>query len=103
MSVDRRKRNEVRGILAQLEASGLSQREFAEREGISASTLAYWIRREKVENKLRQDSELVEVVAPAASEDNSATFTAIFGEVRIEIPRDATAEEWQLLREVWAS
>lgn len=103
MSVDRKKRNEVRGILAQLESSGLSQREFAEREGISTSTLAYWIRREKLESKLRQETELVEVAAPEAPEDHSTTFTAIFGEVRIEIPRDATAEEWQLLREVWAS
>ena len=54
-------RPEVRGIVAQFHASGLSQREFAEQEGVPASTLAYWIRRERLERQLRGDTALVAV------------------------------------------
>ncbi len=31
-----------RGLLAELEASGLSQREFAEKRGVPAGTLSFW-------------------------------------------------------------
>lgn len=98
MGVDR---NDVRGILAQLEASGLSQREFGEREGIPSSTLAYWIRRERVEREARGETALVAVSTPTSGGDS--VFAVEFDGVRIEVPRNATVEEWRRLREAWAS
>ncbi len=95
------RKQEVRGILAQFHASGLSQREFAEQEGVSLSTLTYWLRRERLEREISGETTLV-----AVSDQSTASATGFileFGEFRIEIPRDASVEEWQRLREVWAT
>ena len=94
------RRQQARGILEQFKASGLSQREFAEREGVSASTLAYWLRRERLEAEIQGETALVAVSSPSPSE---AGFVLEIGEVRIELPRDTSVEEWCRLREGWAS
>ncbi len=95
------RKQEVRGILAQFHASGLSQREFAEQEGVSLSTLTYWLRRERLEREISGETTLVAV---SDQPTGSATgFILEFGEFRIEVPRDASVEEWQRLREVWAT
>ena len=97
-----KRRKKPSGIRAQLEASGLTQREFAEREGISTSTLTYWLRREKLEAEIEAREEtLAEVEVPVLAA--AASYVVTFGDLRIEVPRDATDEEWQRLRRVWAS
>jgi transcriptional regulator with XRE-family HTH domain len=94
------RRQRARGILAQFKESGLSQREFAAQEGVSASTLAYWIRRERLEQEIRGETALVAVSTASPS---AMGFVIEIGEVRIELPRDTTVEEWSRLREAWAS
>lgn len=94
-------KRERRGVVAQFHACGLSQREFAEQEGVPPSTLAYWLRRDRLEREIGGDTALVAVTKEPRS---SATgFTLEFGEFRIEVPRDASVEDWQRLREAWAS
>lgn len=95
------KRKAARGIIAQFRGSGLSQRQFARQEGVSLSTLAYWIRRERLEEELNGETELVAVSEPSTSSVDN--FVVEFGEFRIEVPRNASVEEWQRLREAWAS
>ena len=98
-----RRKTKPSGIRAQLEASGLTQREFAEREGISTSTLTYWLRREKLENEAAaQEETLAEVELPAFVAGR-AGYVVTCGDLRIEVPRDATDEEWERIRRVWAS
>ena len=97
-----KRRKKPSGIRSQLEASGLTQREFAEREGISTSTLTYWLRREKLEGEVSaQEETLAEIELPAVAVRTGYVVT--LGDLRIEVPRDATDEEWQQLRRVWAS
>ena len=91
---------EVRGILAQFHASALSQREFAKQEGVALSTLTYWLRRERLEREIAGSTALVAVAeAPSPS---GGSFILGVGELRIEVPRDVSVEEWQRLREAWA-
>ena len=92
---------EASGVLAQFHASGLNQREFAEQEGVPLSTLTYWLRRERLEREIAGETALVAV----AEEPTSLVtgFVLEFGDLRIEVPRDASVEEWQRLREAWAS
>ncbi len=97
------RRQEVRGILAQLERSGLTQREFAEREGISTSTLQYWLRRERLEREISGETALVAVTPTSPSTLVAVGFIIECGDLRIEVPRDASVEEWQRLREALAS
>ncbi len=98
------RRPHVRGILAQFHASGFSQREFAEREGVSLSTLTYWLRRERLERKIKVEPRETALVAVAETPKVSEScFVVEFGEFRIEVPRDASLEEWQRLRQAWAS
>ena len=90
-----------RGILAQYRSSGLTQREFADREGVPLSTLTYWHRRERLERKVAGETTLV-----AIAEEPKISVTGFIleiGEFRIEVPRDTSVEEWQRLREAWAS
>ena len=100
MAEKRDRKKEARGILAQFRASGLTQREFAEQQGVSASTLAYWIRRERLEKKLQGETTLVAVTEDS---DDTQVFIVTRGDLRIEVPRDASVEEWRRLREAWAS
>ena len=94
-------KKESRGVLVQFHASGLSQRQFAEQEGVPLSTLVYWLRRERLEREIAGETALVAVTEEAVP---SATgFIVEFGGFRIEVPRDASVEEWQRLREAWAS
>ncbi len=95
------RKHEVRGILAQFHASGLSQREFAKQQGVSPSTLTYWLRRERLEREIAGETALV-AVAEAPSPSTGA-FVLEFDGLRIEVPRDASVEEWRRLREAWAS
>jgi hypothetical protein len=92
---------EVRGILAQFHASGLTQREYAKQEGVPVSTLTYWLRRERLERELAGETTLVAV--SEAPESGGSGFILTHGELRIEVPRDASVEEWRRLREAWAS
>jgi len=94
-------RKESRGILAQFHASGLTQREFAEQQEVSLSTLTYWLRRERLEREVAGETALVAVAE--ASSSSTGDFVVGFGEVRIEVPRDVSVEEWQRLREAWVS
>ncbi len=99
---DRESRQKAaRGILAQYRASGLTQRKFAKQEGVSLSTLTYWLRRERLERKIADDGALVEVAEVPSSSGSS--FILQYGEFRIEVPRDASVEEWQRLREALSS
>ncbi len=94
-------KQESRGIVAQFHASGLTQRRFAEQEGVPLSTLTYWIRRDRLERKVSGDTALV-----AVAEESGMSGTVFILElegIRIEVPRDASVEEWQRLREAWAS
>ena len=43
--------HEWKRLLRELERSGLSQREFAERRGVSVHTLRYWIYRSRAEQQ----------------------------------------------------
>ena len=94
-----------RGVLAQYHASGLTQTEFAKREGVALSTLTYWLRRERLEQKLKGETALVAVTEEQEPKPALPLTGFIFecGDIRIEVPRDATAAEWQRLREAWAS
>ena len=53
------RKEEAKGILAQFRASGLSQREFAKQQGVSVSTLTYWLRRERLEREIAGETALV--------------------------------------------
>lgn len=97
----RSSKRERGGILSQYRASGLTQREFAEREGVAISTLSYWLRRERVESELTGDTALVAVTNQTPS--SVGAFVLEFGGLRIEVPRDASIEDWQKLKEVWAT
>lgn len=95
------RKQKPRGILAQFHASGLTQRVFAEQEGVPLSTLTYWLRRERLERKIAGETALVAVaVGPEASVTG---FVVEFGEFRIEVPRNASVEEWQRLRQAWTA
>ena len=97
------RRNEVRGILAQFRKSGLTQRAFAKQEGVSLSTLTYWIRRDRLEQEIRDTSSLVEVAPPAPpSPLSSGAFVLDLDGFRLEIPRDVSIEELRRLKEAWA-
>ncbi len=97
MATKKNRQEEARGILAQFHASGLTQREFAKQQGVPGSTLTYWIRRERLEREISGETALVAVSeAPTGSVTN---FILRYGEFRIEVPRDASIEEWQRLRE----
>lgn len=96
------RRAEVRGIIAEWEASGLSQAAFAKREGIVVNTLRYWIKRERLEQQLRGvegESRLAEVTLAPGRERSSQPFRVVLGPLVVEIPRDTTTEEWKRLRE----
>ncbi|MGE3164366.1 MAG: hypothetical protein AB7O52_05650 [Planctomycetota bacterium] len=93
-------RRKATGILEQYRTSGLSQREFADREGVSASTLAYWLRRERLERQARGKTALV-AVAPVPC--SRSAFVLERDGLRIEVPRDVSAEEWRVLLEAWGS
>ena len=94
-------KQEVKSILAQFHASGLSQREFAHQKGVAVSTLSTWLRRERLEREVAGETALVAV---AETTSGRPDFFAIeLGELRIEVPRDVSVEEWRRLREAWAS
>ena len=94
-------KKESRGILAQFHASGLTQRQFAEQEGVPLSTLSYWIRRDRLERKISGDTTLVAVAEESGT--SGTTFILEFEGIRMEVPRDVSVEEWQRLREAWTS
>ena len=98
-----KRRKRARGILAQFKKSGLSQREFAEQEGVSLSTLSYWLRRERLEKELRGETALVAVAPTPVIEVRPGLFVLELGGLRLEVPRDVTIEEWRRIREAWAS
>ena len=96
------RRKEVRGILAQFQKSGLTQRAFAEQQCVSLSTLTYWIRRDRMEQEIRGTTSLVEVELPAPLSPSSRYFVVDFDGFRFEIPRDVSVEELRRLKEAWA-
>ena len=100
-------RKQRQSLIAQMKSSGLSQREFAEREGVPLSTLTYWMRRERLEKELAGDTELVAVTEEPASTATTVSMDSCFilecGGCRVEVPRDASVEEWQRLREALVS
>jgi hypothetical protein len=98
-----RGQSEVRGILAQFRASGLTQRAFAKQEGVSLSSLSYWLHKERLEQELGGDTALVAVTEEPSTTVSTDGFVLELGELRIEVPRNVTAEEWRRLRDAWAS
>lgn len=102
-----RSRAEVTAILRRLERSGKSQRAFSEDEGISASTLAFWVRRERLEGRDEpQDAPLGRTTLVALAGEpvrSSDSFEVELGDVVIRLPRDVSAREWRRLRKAWGS
>ena len=76
--------DEVRGILAQLSQSGLSQREFAKREGVALSTLVYWLRRDRLARELAGEPEFVAVAAPSTAPVTSRFLSRKIGGISNE-------------------
>ena len=68
-------KQESRGVLAQFHASGLTQRQFAEQEGVPLSTLSYWIRRERLERKVAGETTLVAVAEEPTNPEEIRTLT----------------------------
>ncbi len=104
---ERRSRAEVAAILRRLERSGKSLRAFGEEHGISANTLAFWTRRERLEggvDPVAPSAERTTLVALAGgSSEPSRSFKVVFGDVVIRVPRDVSAREWRRLRMAWGS
>lgn len=104
MVAKRRSRRGSAGIEEQLRASGLTQREFSEREGIPQSTLTYWLRKDRLEGALkRSKAARTTLVAVTQEPSSSRGFIVEAHGFRIEIPRDLTVEEWRRFQEAWAS
>ena len=90
---------EMRVVLENWENSGLSQRSFAAREGISYTTMQYWRRRLKViDAEATVDAEVcrgfvpVEVLAPEAAEAPKIELR-IGDDFSLSIPRGFDAKE----------
>lgn len=81
MARQRRSRAEWTKLVAEAQASGLTQCGFAEARGLSAQTLSWWVSRLRREN--RRDAKLVAV---DVVEDAAAEFQAI----RVELRGDRT-------------
>ena len=90
-----RSREEIRSILAELEASGLSQKAFGELVAIHPSLLGQWIRRER-----REQRSLVRVEVKPESAINLCTGSGVEVAVRGErvIRVDAGFDEETFVR-----
>ncbi len=99
--VGEKRREEVRGILAQFRQSGLTQRRFAKQEGVTLSSLVYWLKRERLEQEISGGTALVAVAESEPARSNG--FFLDFEGIRIEVPRDVTVDEWKRLRDAWLS
>jgi len=90
---------EMRVVLENWESSGLSQRRFAVREGISYTTMQYWRRRLKViDAGATADAEAcrgfvpVEVLAPESAETAKIELR-IGNDLSLSIPRGFDSKE----------
>jgi len=81
----------------QFQRSGLSQRVFAERIGLSPNTLASWIARERREGGA--PGALVPVDPPAAPPPGAIELEVEGAFLRI--PCGLPIEEWRTIREIW--
>ena len=85
-------------ILREYWASGLTQREFAERAGLSVSCLNVWLRRARAGAEPDQAPAFLEIPPPAARPPTGYRLEAPGGAV-LEVPRTFSADE---VRELWA-
>ena len=90
-------REEINALLLRYRESGQSQRAFSEANGISKNTLAFWIHRQRKE--ATSTRALVPVSTDRVPCDGS--FELEVSGILIRVPRNATAQEWQALREAW--
>jgi len=96
-------RSEIHTILAAYRSGDLSQRAFAAQNGISANTLAFWLRRDRLESKPVGETTLVAVAPSQSLPPDVFILEAVSGGFRVEVPRDATVDEWRRLREALAA
>jgi len=93
-----RTRDEVEAILAECRASDQPQRKFAETIGIRPSTLAFWIRREKLE---AAKTSAIVAVGPRPAPPRAVGFELEAFGLKLTLPRDVTVEELRRVREAW--
>lgn len=77
--------------------SGLSQKEFCERRGVSRSTLSYWLKKER---RKSESQALVQIAPQAESSRTGCLRIKIGGRVVIELDRPVDTGE---LRQVLAA
>ena len=93
----RRNREEISGIIAEYERSGLTQRDFASGRGVALATLGGWLRRARRER-------FIEVCADGAGKATTLGghyAVELSAGIRIEVPRGfESAELGALLAEL---
>lgn len=94
-----RARDEVNVILTQCRASGQPQAKFAESIGVRKSTLAYWIRREKLE---AAGSSKIVAISLRSTPPSSVGFQLEAFGLKLTLPRDVTIEELRRVRQAWS-
>jgi hypothetical protein len=101
-----RSRSEVRGILEELRSSGLSRNAFADSRDISASTINFWVRREKelvrkVGGEAARQSVVPVRIIPSLAASGDYSLWLPNG-IRVSVPRDFDASSLARLVEVVA-
>jgi transcriptional regulator with XRE-family HTH domain len=82
-------------ICREYRESGLTQKDFCERRGISRSTLSYWLKKERQQSETQA---LVQITPEAASGSTGCLRIKIGGRVVIELDRPVdTCELKQVL------
>ena len=85
-------------VLREYRASGLTQREFAGRAGVSVSCLGNWLRRERAGTEPDVTPAFVEIPPPRSLPRSGYRLEAPGGAV-LEVPRHFSPSE---VRELWA-
>jgi hypothetical protein len=91
----RRTRGEVEGILKSYDESGLAQKAFATGQGLSLSTLHYWLNRRRRESRSSvTPTKFVPATISAVADAGGTTDLEleIGGDLRLHIPADIDRE-----------
>lgn len=82
-----KKQNEWAKRVEGWERSGLTQKEFAEREGLNSRTLSWWRSRLAREEIIEEPQPtFVEVLVPAVIDNPAAVEVVVRGSVRVVVP-----------------